>query len=174
MARKNSIISVTVSDTGTILFSVAGAGEFSIDRNALPAEIADRAVVHGVVQKVSDAAAFPKSANATPADKLAAMQSVADRLMDGEWSKRSGDGTGPVAGVIYRAFEEWAFEMALKAKKPLPSSEAVRAVYDAKTRAEQLALRNVPAIAAIIERIKSERGTRVEVNTDDLLGELGL
>jgi hypothetical protein len=179
MARKNALIAVS-NDNGVLSFTVGNAGSFTIDTNALGEDIQLRARLHGIVQKVSDAAAIAKSeltgdADADALTKFNAMQSVADRLMNGEWSKRTGDGSGPVSGVIFRAFAEWVGDMSAKKKVAAPTPEKMREVYDAKTRAEQLALRNVPAIAKIIERIKSERGSNAtEVDTGELLGELGL
>lgn len=179
MPRKNALITVEPTDNG-LVFTVGSAGSFTLNPTALGEDIRSRAMLHGLVQKVSDAAAIAKSelsgdAEKDAATKLAAMQSVAERLANGEWSKRSGDGSGPVAGIIYRAFEEWALAMAAKGKKEAPTAEKLRSVYDAKSRAEQLALRNVPAIAKIIERMKSERGTKGEtVDTAGLLGELGI
>lgn len=182
MARKNALISVA-HDNAALTFTVGEAGSFVIDTAELSDDIRMRALLHGIVQKVSDAAAIakadlPKDPKKAAAAKFEAMKSVADRLTapDGEWSKRSGDGSGPVQGVIYRAFEEWVETMAKAAKKPVPASDAIRARYDAMDRAGQLALRNVPAIAEIIERIKSERGGKAvnSVDTDSLLGDLGL
>lgn len=181
MPRKNSIIAVSVSDANVLTFAVADAGSFDVDVPALDEALRNRAMLHGIVQKVSDAAAIAKSeltgdAVKDAATKLAAMSSVAERLVAGDWSKRSGDGSGPVAGIIYRAFEEWVGAMAAKAKKDVPDATAIRAKYDTMDRAGQLALRNVPAIAKIIDRIKSERPAKevANVDTSALLGELGL
>ena len=180
MGKKNSIITYVVSDDNrNVDFMVEGAGTFTLPVSQLSNEVRDRAMFHGLVQKVSDAAAMPKAD--LPADpieaakvKFAAMKAVADRLIEGDWSKRSGDGSGPVAGVIYRAFEQWAMEKAAKAKKTI-TAEQVRAIYDAKTRAEQLALRSVEEIAAIIEQIKAERGAgKSSVDAGALLDELGI
>ena len=185
MAKKNSIISVETIGEGadlfdrTIMFVVEGAGDFQISLNALSAELRQKALIHGLVQKVSDAAAMPKAD--LPADpveaakvKFEAMKAVADRLIEGDWSKRSGDGSGPVARLIYRAFEQWVMEKAAKAKKTI-TAEQIRATYDAKSRAEQLALRSVPEIAEIIEQLKAERGaTASKVDTSALLDELGI
>lgn len=181
MARKNALISVT-HENAVLTFTVGEAGTFAIDTSALAEEIRTRAMLHGLVQKVSDAAAIakadlPTDANEAAMAKFNAMQSVADRLTAEvpEWSKRSGDSSGPVAGVIYLAFAEWVGDVAAKKKSPVPAAEAIRALYDARSRADQLALRNVPAIGKIIERIKSERGSRAEtIDTSSLLGELGL
>lgn len=181
MARKNSLVSLARGDDGTLTFTVGTAGSFTVDPAKLADEIRDRAMIHGLVQKVSDAAAIPKSdlpegADAIAAVKFEAMKSVADRIIAGEWAKRSGDGSGPVSGLIFRAFSEWVADMAAKKKVDAPSEEKLRATYDGKTRAEQLALRNVPAIAKIIDRIKSERGAVAakSIDTGSLLGELGL
>lgn len=180
MARKNALIAVTHND-GALMFTVGNAGSFNVTIADLAAEIQERAMLHGIVQKISDAAAIAKTeltgdAEKDAATKLVAMQSVASRLLDGDWSKRSGDGSGPVAGLIYRAFAEWVSDMSAKKKVAAPTDETMRAVYDAKTRAEQLALRNVLAIGKIIERLKAERGSAAvsSVDTGSLLGELGL
>lgn len=180
MAKKNSIIAVA-HDNNVLSFTVADAGTITLDLAKLADEIRDRAMLHGLVQKVSDAAAIPKVDLPTDATEAAkakyeAMQAVAERLLAGEWSKRSGDGTGPVAGVIFRAFAEFVANAAAAKKRPVPSETEIRAVYDAKDRAGQLALRNVPEIATIIERMKSERGANAakSVDVDGLLGELGI
>lgn len=183
MAKKNALISVVHNaDAGTLVFNVGDAGSATLNLNELPDAINETARIHGLVQKVSDAAAMPKDqltgdAKKDAATKLAAMQSVVDRLTgeDASWNKRAGDGNGPVAGVIFRAFEEYVNDMAKKRKKDAPTSDAIRARYDAMERKEQLALRNVPEIAAIIDRIKAERGAKAEtVDTGGLLKELGI
>jgi hypothetical protein len=182
MPRKNALITVSADDNNVLTFTVGNVGSFTLNPADAPEALRTRAMLHGFVQKVSDAAAIakadlPKDPTEAAKTKFEAMQSVANRLVgeNAEWSKRSGDGSGPVAGIIFRAFEEWVGDMATKAKKPTPDAAAIRAKYDALDRAGQLALRNVPAIAKIIERIKSERGSKAEtVDTGSLLGELGL
>ena len=180
MAKKNSILSATVNDDATsILFKVGGAGEIALDVAALSAEVRNRAMLHGLIQKVSDAAAIPKAdltddAATDAATKFNAMAAVAQRLIDGDWTKRSGDGSGPVAGVIYRAFHLWAVEQKTAANQPAPTPEQTRAVYDARDRAGQLALRTIPRIAEIIETLKASTPASSKIDTSALLGELGL
>ena len=172
MARKNAIVSVEL-DNGNPIFTVAGEGSFSLDLSGLSDEIRNRAMLHGIVQKISDGAALGK--DATPGDKFVNMKAIADRLADGEWSKSRGEGSGSVAGISFRAFREYVETMAAKRKKPIPSEAEIRAVYDAKDRAGQLALRTVPEIAEIIERMKSERGPKASaVDAETLLADLGL
>lgn len=177
---KKSIISANVDDENILNIAVEGVGVIHLPINGLTDELRQRALVHGLVQKISDAAAIAKAELPTdPTEaakvKFAAMSAVADRLAEGEWSKRSGDGAGPVAGIIFRAFAEFVAAAATAKKRPVPSEAEIRAVYDAKDRAGQLALRTVPEIAAIIERMKSERGTKASpVDASALLGELGI
>lgn len=177
MARKNSVIS-TIIESSIIAITVAGGGDngtdatISVDVSKLDGEITERAMYHGLVQKISDAAALGK--DATPSDKYNAMLAVADRLVAGDWKQSRGEGAGPVAGVIFRAFAQWAVDMAKAKKVDAPSAETLRTVYDSKARAEQLALRNVPAIAAIIEKLKAAKTPAKTVDTDALLGDLGL
>lgn len=177
MARKNSIVSVAI-DNSVISFTVVGGADNGTDGTVvvnvanLADEITERATYHGLVQKISDAAALGK--DASPADKYNAMLAVADRLIAGEWKQSRGEGAGPVAGIIFRAFSQWVADMAKAKKMDAPSTDKIRAIYDGKTRAEQLALRNVPAIAVIIEKLKTAKTPAKSVDTDSLLSDLGL
>lgn len=172
----------TSYENGVLLFTVGEAGTIEIVVSDLSDVISETARIHGLVQKVSDAAAMPKDElsgdpKKDAVTKLDAMREVAERLTSDEpsWNARAGDGAGPVQGLIYRAFVEWAQSMAKAAKKTV-SDEALKARYDAMERKEKLALRNVPAIATIIERLKSERPAKAAdaVDTDALLGDLGI
>lgn len=173
MARKNAIVSVETcyeNDAMGATFYVEGLAPLILDVAALNTDVTRRALIHGLVQKVSDAAALGK--DATPADKHAAMQSVIERLNAGDWNKRSGDGSDSApAGIIFRAFYQFAMDRAAKAKKPVPAEEAVRALYDSKTRSEQLAIRNIPEVKAIMETMRTAKASSVDV--DSLLAELG-
>jgi len=171
MARKNSVISADVT-AERIVFTVADVGDITVSIESLTDEIRERAMLHGLVQKISDAAALGK--DATPSDKYAAMQAVASRLLEGDWKQSRGEGAAPVAGIIFRAFSQWVHDRATKAKKPVPSIDDIRKVYDGKTRAEQLALRNVAEIAAIIETLKADRAPKQAIDSDALLADLGL
>jgi hypothetical protein len=177
MARKNSVVSVAIENS-IIAFTVVGGAvdgsdaTISVNVTNLADEITERATYHGLVQKISDAAALGK--DATPSDKYNAMLAVADRLIAGEWKQSRGESAGPVAGLIFRAFSQWVADMAKAKKVDAPSAETIRSIYDGKTRAEQLALRNVPAIATIIETLKTAKTPAKSVDTDSLLADLGL
>ena len=173
MARKNSVISVDLSDNSDgILFTVANVGSIELVVSSLAENVRQSALIHGLIQKVSDAAALPRNEDgspASPSDKHAAMQAVVDRLLAGEWNKRGeASGDSAPAGLIRRAVIEWAEANGRTEAKAI-------AFYESKDRAGQLALRKVPEIAAIMERIKSERGANKAstINADDLLAEIG-
>lgn len=173
MARKNSVVSVSVADNFDLLtITVEGQKKpITLVVADLNSDVTTRAMIHGLSQKISDAAALPKNDDGTPAspaDKYNAMLAVVERLQSGEWNKR-GDATGETApsGLIRRAVIEWAVANGRTEEKAV-------AFYEAKDRAGQLALRKVPEIATIIERIKSERGAKATVvDADVLLAEIG-
>lgn len=177
MARKNAVVTYTVNDNGTMTFS-AGGQSVDFDPTSASEEMNVKARNYGFAHKITLGAAIAKEdLPSDPAEaalaKFEGMKAVIDRLNAGEWSKR-GEGGGQPSGVIFRAFEEYALAQAAKKGVEVEPGK-VRAVYDAKTRAEQLALRNVPAIAKIIERLKSESGSSsTSVDTSALLGELGI
>lgn len=176
---KRARIITTTIDGEVMTFNVAGAGSFTIDTSALSAEIRAAAMMHGLKQKVADAAAMSLNDDglpATPADKMAAMQDVADALVAGDWSQRaSGDGSAPVSGIIYRAFHQYLVNAANNAGLAIPDDMAdkTRAMYDAKTRAEQLALRRDPAIAAIMAELRPAP-KQSAVDTGAMLTALGI
>ena len=168
MAR---IIKTTVTGT-TLTIAIENVGTLSIDAATLSDDIRNAAMLHGLRQKICDAAAMSKGATET--EKFTAMTVVRDNLLSGEWSQRAGDGIGPVNGLILRAFEQWVNEQVIAKKvQTLPTSEKIKTSYNSKSRSEQLALRNVPRIAEIIETLKSERGgAKTEIDTDALLDDL--
>lgn len=179
MAKSKLITHAYDRETGILTFNVEGVEGFTIDTRATSDNIREAAMVHGFVQKISDAAAMPKSELPKDAKKAAtvkrdAMLVVRDRLVAGDWKRPAGEGGGAVSGLIFRAYAEFATATAIAKKKPVPSDEKLREVYGAMDRAKKLSLRNVPEIAEIIERIKSERGDVTAVDTDALLGDLGI
>lgn len=173
MARKNAIIQdLSPRDDANILhLSVDEEGEIVINISAdLNDDIRAHGLRHGLKQRISDGAA---KQGATPGEKFACMWAIADMLLDGDWSKRV-NGTGAVAGIIYRAYEQWALAQ-FAAKNQEISVELIRETYDDKSRSDQLKLRDVPAIAAIIAELKLASGVvSASINPDSLLDELGL
>lgn len=176
MARKNSIISSSF-EAGAVSIVVEGFDPLTINLTDLPKDIASRAMAHGIIQKVSDAAAIkrdelPDDPAKAAAMKYDAMREVFSRIVFGDWNAKRGDGGSAPSGLIFRALLEYTNDTRKAAKKPPVEEATLRAYYDGKTRPEQLAFRNVPAIAAIIERIKSERGGATKVDATSLLDDL--
>jgi len=134
------------------------AGTITIHSDTLSDAIRHTAMLHGLKQKICDAAAL--GAGYTDIEKFDAMQEVANRLFSGEWNKTGrGDGTGN-SGLLFRALCELY---------PNKTPEIIREFLDGKDKKEQAALRINPKIAAIIDRIRAERNT---IDTDELLDEL--
>ena len=101
-----------VGDTLTIAFS--NGKTLSIRASDCNRENAEYAALHGLKQKLMDAAAIVRNtdtgASATIEDKYDAVAEIHSRLMDpnGTWNKVRGDGTGTAqgTGMLVRALME--------------------------------------------------------------------
>ena len=132
----------------------------------LNSTIIEQATLHGLKQKLVDAAAISRNPDtgrsATIDDKYTAVREVYDRLLAGSWNKGRGDGSSMGnGGLLFRA---------LCQMYPGKTPEALRAFLDGKTKSECAALRATPKIAAIIDTLRAPSG---DVDTDGLLAELG-
>lgn len=153
------------------LIMVFGNGEsLSVDPAALSEEIRTAAMLHGLKQKLGDAAAISRNPDtgrsASLDDKIAAVREVFDRITspDGTWNKvrESGEGSGN-GGLLFRALCN------LYAGKRTP--EQIAAFLAAKTDGEKALLRRMEPVAGEIERIRP--APKTAGNGDDLLAELG-
>lgn len=154
---KQSTIETTVlrSDAGTaygIKLSFDNGGVLQITRDQLVGALEAEALMHGLKQKLVDAAAISRNPDtgrsATTEDKYNAVREVYDRLLSGQWNKQREGGTGGSSGgLLFRALTRL-----YSAKTP----EQIREFLDGKTDAEKATLRKLPAIAAIIEQLKAE------------------
>jgi hypothetical protein len=130
-------------------------------------ELYQYAAMHGLKQKLVDAAAISRNPEtgraASIEDKYNAVKAVFDRLLAGQWNApREGAGAG--GGLLFKAL------CRMYAGKK--TDEAIREFLEAKTDAEKTALRKNPKVAAIIEEIRAESGKAANIDTDELLGEL--
>ena len=150
MARTPTI-ETTIS--GTVLGMAFDNGQtLSLSANQLTEEIRNAALMHGLKQKLVDAAAISRNPDtgrsATTEDKYNAVREVYDRLLSGQWNKqREGGAGGASGGLLFRALSRLYV-----AKTP----EQIRAFLEAKSDAEKATLRKLPAVAAIIEQLKAE------------------
>lgn len=166
--RTQSAISTTVNGT-TITLTFGNGKTLSLDVTKLNADIATDAVLHGVKQKLVDAAAISRNtvsgASASIEDKYRAVLAVFERIThptSPAWnSVRGSDGGGNYSGLV-RA-------IAALSKN---THENVKAKLEGKTPQELTALRKSPKIAAKIAEITPRRAVNVDVAT--LETELGL
>lgn len=152
---------------GTIKLDFQHGKTLELDAIRLTPEVIGQALMHGLKQKLVDAAAISRDTStgkaATIETKFDAIKEVMDRLLAGEWNKRR-EG-GPTGGLLKRALIE------LYAGRKTP--DQIEAFLDAKSDKEKAALRKNPKVAEIIERLRredaAEKGTDAGV---DLLAEL--
>lgn len=149
-----------------LVFTTATGKTLTIDALTLSENIREAAMMHGLKQKIGDAAALSRNPetgrSATIEDKYNAMMEVATRLQaDDGWNKarEAGEGGG-AGGLLFKAL------CRVKADK---TPAEVRAYLDGRTKEEQAALRKVPAIAAAIEEIRAAQAKDGGIDGEALL-----
>lgn len=134
--KSNSVITHRV-DGPVIVFSVIGVGEIELNTENLHTDVAARAAIHGMIQRISDAAAIPRDPetgkSATPQEKYDAMAALVAHYESGtaEWS-RVGQGTGEPRGQLFRA---------LCVVYPNRAQSEIREWLNGKSKAEQATMR---------------------------------
>jgi hypothetical protein len=159
---------VAATIEGTILTLTFAHGEvLTVDSYNLSKQITDAAILHGLKQKLVDAAAIARNtdtgAAATIEDKYDAVREVFDRITSptGTWNKVRGDGTGTGGtGLLVRAL------MAIFGK----DEDSIRAQLDECTDDEVKALRSSPKVAAKMAELKAAKSN---IDTDALLSKFG-
>lgn len=155
----------------TLTLTFAEGQEIILDASTLRPEIRDMAMMHGLKQKLVDAAALSRNtATGHPAsvsDKYEAVKRVADRLMseEGTWNEGRGTSDGPVGSgnLLLRAMMKMTGHDETYMKDWL----------SAKTKEQRAALKKNPRVIAIMAELQA--ATVVGgVNTDALLEELGI
>jgi hypothetical protein len=169
MAR-NAQITVSRRGKDALNFVFADGSELTIYADSLAADIRHEAMMHGLKQKIGDAAAISRNPetgrSATLSDKRAAMRAVVERLQAGAWNAERGEGGSPAGGLLFAAL------VRMYAGKK--SDEALREFLAGKDDKQKAALRKNPRVAEIIEQIKAERAADGDGEEPgaDLLGEL--
>ena len=167
-AKETKQITATVDEKrGEVAFAIIGLPSLAIGLSELTPEVARYAALHGLKQKIGDAAAMKRNtetgASATLADKREAMLAVIERLLAGQWNATREGGTGGASLLA----------AALVRLQPSKTLADVRAWLETKTDAEVKALSLNPKVAPIIAEIRAERAGADAVDSDALLGELG-
>jgi len=167
--RKTSQPAIAVTtDNGALTLTFADGQQLTIAPSELSAEIRQQALLHGLKQKLVDAAAIPCDTTtgkpATIEQKFAAVKAVHDRLLAGEWNQRAAGGAGGSKGLLQAALER------------LYPSKDIAAWLDRLDDKQKAALRASAAVAPIIETIKAERAARkpdvAAIDADAMLKEL--
>lgn len=180
--KANSVVTHSMQD-GKVVFNVLHAGSFTFDPDKASAENRARAMIHGFVQRISDGAARLRDtktgASASPEEKLAMMQRIAQHYMSGatEWRlvESSGAKRAIDAGLVIMAMIR-----ALAGVKDIDAAEAIFA--------KQVTLGKFPdrdsaikawaesrQVADAIKVILAERAAAAaNLDADAMLAELGL
>lgn len=167
--KKTPAIAATINDANDVLtLTFADGREIVVKQTAITANIAAYAMMHGLKQKLVDAAAIscnPETGRpATIEDKYDAVKVVYDRLMNGEWNKPRESAGAVAGGLLFKA---------LCRMYDTKTPEYIREFLGKKTDAEKAALRKNPRVAAIIETIKAENEKEIDATaTDAILDEL--
>lgn len=168
MKAKNTIVASTLNNTLSLTFS--NGQDLHLDYTTLPTEIIQQAVLHGLKQKLVDAAAIGAKDGkyATVEQKYAAVKEVYDRITGANgkpaaWNKIRGDGEGPSTArdLLVRAIAE------VKNK----DIAVIDAWVDTLSKEQVTALRNNSAIAAKLAELKSRNAS---TDSEALLAELDI
>lgn len=164
--KRNAAISAAI-DGNTLALTFANGETLTMRGDALNSDVQQYAMMHGLKQKLVDAAAISRNPEtgraATVEDKYQAVKVVYDRLLAGQWNATR-EGGGATGGLLLQAL------MRMYAGRK--TVEQLREFLEGKTDAEKTALRKNPRIATIIEEIRAEQGKATNIDTDELLGEL--
>ena len=164
--KRNATISATINGN-TLALTFANGETLAMCGDALNTDVQQYAMMHGLKQKLVDAAAISRNPEtgrpATVEDKYQAVKAVYDRLLSGQWNATR-EGGGNAGGLLLQAL----CRMYAGRKTP----DQLREFLADKSDAEKTALRKNPRVAAIIEDIRAEQGKAANIDTDELLGEL--
>ena len=161
-------IEATVEENGTLVLTFRHGEVLRLRPETLAPEIQRAAMIHGLKQKLVDAAAISRDTTtgraATISTKYDAVREIFDRIT-GEspsWNKPRAGGAGGQGGLLARAIARYKND-------PV---EAAKAYLDRLTDAQKQALRVDPRIAAIINDLRAESAKPAGIDTDALLGGL--
>ena len=164
-------IEASIGDDGTLILEFRHGETLKLHPELLNPEIQRAALLHGLKQKLVDAAAISRDTTtgraATIVTKYDAVKEIFDRITGagGEtpsWNKPRAGGAGGQGGLLARAIARYKnVEVA-----------AAKAYLDRLTDAQKQALRVDPRIATIINELRAESAKPAGIDTDALLGGL--
>ena len=164
--KRNATITATI-DGDTLTLTFANGETLTMRGDALNSDVQQYAMMHGLKQKLVDAAAISRNPEtgraASVEDKFQAVKTVYDRLLAGQWNAPR-EGGGATGGLLLQAL--------CRMYAGRKTADELKAFLAEKTDAEKTALRKNPRVAAIIEDIRAEQGKAANIDTDELLDEL--
>ncbi len=172
--KANSVINTTINAAdNTITFDVRGAGSVTLNMSRMSPENLAYAALHGMKQRVSDAAAISRNPDngqpATPQDKLDAMAALVAHYESGgvEWGirKATGGAGAKPSGLTLRALAQ-VQGVGVATMRTRVDGLAERKGLTAAAILRELA--KSPAVAKVIAEMKAVDAP----DADGLLGEL--
>lgn len=165
--KRNAVITATTAG-GVLRLAFSNGLEIALAPEELGTEIRNAALLHGLKQKLVDAAAISRNTEtgrpATVSDKYEAVKAVYDRLLAGQWNAtREGGGTA-TGGLLLQAL--------CRMYAGRKTAEELKAFLADKTDAEKAALRKNPRIAQHIADIRAEQAKDGGIDSDDILAGL--
>lgn len=179
--KVNSIITHALSeDKCVITFTVKDAegpgrpGRFTFDVTGAHPDMQHMAAVHGFIQRISDGAAMSRDKEtgkpATPAEKLARMQAIADHYAGGAtaWGmNRTGEGKGGQGpSIVVRAFA------AIQGLSMADALARVREQAEKQRTTTKAYLKKLATAKAIIDKVAELRAAEASADGDEMLAEL--
>ena len=160
--RTPAISATTDTTTMTLQMAFSNGETISLSVDELSSDMRHAAMLHGLKQKLVDAAAISRNPDtgrtASIEDKYNAVREVYDRLLSGQWNKVRDGGAGSGAGgLLFRA---------MQVAYPAKTAEAIREYLATKTPAECAAMRATPKLAAIIVTLRAVKETDDSVLPD--------
>lgn len=132
--------------------------EYGVTLQELPPNMVRELACHGLKQKLGDEGAR-KDVNTTE-DLILAIDRLARRLLEGEWTNERGERQGG---------NEWMLAKAIAEIKGKSVAEIQGSLKD-RTAKEKAALRLVPQVAELLRKYAEEQST--DVDADELLAGL--
>ena len=164
---RKSVVSTDIFGTTLTLNFITGQ-ELSVTLDNLSPEIIKQAALHGLKQKLVDAAAIARNTDngnsATPTDKFNAVKVVYDRITreDGTWNAVREGEVKHQGGIFIRAVMELT-------GKPRADIDAAMEAY---TKEQIAALKKNPRVMDIMQRMQREEAAAAGNTGDDLLAQL--
>ena len=164
-------IEATITEGGNLTLTFRHGERLTVFVDQLAPEIQRTAMLHGLKQKLVDAAAISRDTAtgraATIVTKYEAVKEIFDRITGAggawpSWNKPRAGGAGGQGGLLARAIARYKGVEVVAAK----------AYLDRLTDAQKQALRVDPRIATIINEIRLESAKPAGIDTDALLGGL--